>query len=84
MLLFIVPFVFVCMAINVSKRTVYRWVSLRHDSVDPMLLPLGNPFKCHDPMIPPKRFDIFSPTGGCSEDLQYVWSSHITEYGSTG
>ena len=32
-----------------------------------MLLPLGNPFKCHgevlylQPMIPPKRFDI-SPT----------------------
>ena len=40
-------------------------------------LPLGNnPFKCHEevlylqPMIPPKRFDIFSPlTGGCSEGL---------------
>ena len=36
----------------------------------------GNPFKCHEevlylqPMIPPKRFDIFSPiTGGCSEGL---------------
>ena len=35
--------------------------------VDPMLLPKGNPFKCHEevlylpPMIPPKRFDIFSP-----------------------
>ena len=31
------------------------------------LLPSGNPFKCHvevlylQPMIPPKRFDIFSP-----------------------
>ena len=41
-----------------------------------MLLPSGNPFKCHEevlylrPMIPPKRFDIFFPlTGGCSEGL---------------
>ena len=31
-----------------------------------MLLPSGNPFKCHEeilslqPMIPPKRFDFFS------------------------
>ena len=35
-------------------------------TVDPMLLLLGNPInKCHEdvlsPMIPPKRFDIFSP-----------------------
>ena len=37
---------------------------------------LGNSFKCHEevlylqPMIPPKRFDIFSPlTVGCSEGL---------------
>ena len=35
-----------------------------------MLLPSGNPFKCHkevlslQPMIPPKRFDIFSPDWG--------------------
>ena len=35
-----------------------------------MLLPLGNPFKCHEevlslrPMIPPKRFDIFSSDWG--------------------
>ena len=41
-----------------------------------MLLPSGNnPIKCHEevlslqPMIPPKRFDVFSPTGGCSEGL---------------
>ena len=33
---------------------------------DPSLLPQGNPFKCNEevlylqPMIPPKRFDIFS------------------------
>ena len=41
-----------------------------------MLLPLGNPFICHEevfislqPMISPKRFDIFSSclTEGCSE-----------------
>ena len=35
-----------------------------------MLLPSGNPFKCHEevlslrPMIPPKRFDIFSSDWG--------------------
>ena len=41
-----------------------------------MLLPSGNPFKCHEevlyvqPMIPPNRFDIFpSLTEGCSEGL---------------
>ena len=41
-----------------------------------MLFPSGNPFKCHEevlylqPLIPPKRFDIFSPlTGRCSEGL---------------
>ena len=39
-----------------------------------MLFPSENPFKCHEevmylqPLIPPKRFDMFSPlTGGCSE-----------------
>ena len=41
-----------------------------------MLFPSGNPFKCQEevlylqPLIPPRRFDIFSPlTGGCSEGL---------------
>ena len=35
--------------------------------VDPMLSPSGNSFKCHEevlylqPLIPPKRFDIFPP-----------------------
>ena len=36
----------------------------------------GNPFKCHEevlylqPMIPPKRFDMFSPLAGeCLEGL---------------
>ena len=35
-----------------------------------MLLPSGNPFKCHkevlylQPMLPPKRFDIFPPDWG--------------------
>ena len=49
-----------------------------HYTVDPMLLPSGNPFKRHEevsylqPLIPPKRrFDIFYPLtgGGCSEGL---------------
>ena len=40
---------------------------LHCDPVDSMLLPSGNPFKCHEevlslqPMIPPKRFDISPP-----------------------
>ena len=45
-----------------------------------MLFPSGNPFKRHgevlylQPLIPPKRFDIFSPlTGGCSEGLGAFW-----------
>ena len=52
------------------KYTVLRWASPRHYTVDPMLLPSGNPFKCHEEvlylqsMIPPKRFDIFSPDWG--------------------
>ena len=48
----------------------------RDYTVDPMLSASGNLFKCHEevlylqPLIPPKRFDIFSPiTGGCSEGL---------------
>ena len=70
------------MAINNVPVSVYsvimvgfppRW----YYTFDPMLLPWGNPFKCHEeglyylqPMILPKRFDIFSPlTGGCSEGL---------------
>ena len=45
-----------------------------------MLSASGNLFKCHEeilylqPLIPPKRFDIFSPiTGGCSEGLGVLW-----------
>ena len=40
-----------------------------------MFLPSGSSFKCHEevwslqPMIPPKCFDIFPLTGGCSEGL---------------
>ena len=65
------------MAINVSVQYNERWASPRHYTVDPMLFSSGNPFKCHEevflylqPLIPPKRFDVFSPlTGGCSEGL---------------
>ena len=45
-----------------SRNCVPRWVSPRHYTVDPMLLQLGNPIKCHgevlslQPMIPLKRF----------------------------
>ena len=47
--------------------------SLRHYTVDPIngtVLSSGNPFKYHEavvflqPMIPPKRFDIFPPDWG--------------------
>ena len=45
-------------------------------TVDPMLSSSGNLFECYEevlhlqPLIPPKRFDIFPPiTGGCSEGL---------------
>ena len=50
------------------------WTNNQHN-VDPMILPSGNPFKCHEEvlhqrsMIPPKRFDIFPLTGACSEGL---------------
>ena len=47
--------------------------------MDPMLSASGNLFKCHEevlylqPLILPKRFDMFSPiTGGCSEGLGVV------------
>ena len=46
------------------------------DIIHPMLSASGNLFKCHEevlymqPLIPPKRFNIFPPiTGGCSEGL---------------
>ena len=58
------------MAMNVSVQYNERWVSPRYYTVDPMLLPSGNPIKCHEevlslqPMIPPKRFDIFPPDWG--------------------
>ena len=54
------------MAIDVSVQHNGR-VYPRNDTADPMLLPSGNPFECHEevlnlqPMIPPKRFDIFPP-----------------------
>ena len=56
------------MAINAS---VQQYNGGLLPTVDPMLLPSGNPFKCHgdvlslQPMIPPRRFDIF-PRVGCS------------------
>ena len=45
--------------------------------VESTLLQWGNPSKCHEevlslqPMAPPKRFDSFPLTGGCSEGLEY-------------
>ena len=75
--LFLLFFWCPCTAIYVSVR-YDGGASPRHYIVDPMLFPSGNPFICHEedylylqPLIPPKRFDIFSPlTGGCSEGLR--------------
>ena len=65
-----------CMAINVNVQYNGGLLPDIILSVDPMLSASGNSFKCHEeilylqPLIPPKRFDIFSPlTGGCSEGL---------------
>ena len=67
------------MAINVSVQHNQRRVSPRYNTVDPMLLPSRNLFKCHEdvlylqPMIPPKRFDIFFPlTEECSGGLDVL------------
>ena len=64
--LFLLFFWCPCMAINVSVQ--YNGGLLPDIIlVDPMLFPSGNPFKCHEevlylqPLIPPKRFDIFPP-----------------------
>ena len=48
-----------CMAINVSIQY--------NGGLLPEIFPSGNPFKCQEevlylqPLIPPKRFDIFPP-----------------------
>ena len=55
-----------CIAINVN---VQYHGGLLPDMIllTQLLLPSGNPFKCHEevlylqPVIPPKRFDIFPP-----------------------
>ena len=64
------------MAINVSVQYNGELLPDIVLFVDSMLFPSGNPFICHEevlylqPLIPPKRFDIFPPlTGGCSEGL---------------
>ena len=65
-----------CMAINVNVYSISVGFSPTLYCVDPMLSASGNLFKCHEevlylqPLIPPKRYDIFPPiTGGCSEGL---------------
>ena len=55
-----------------------------------MLLPSGNPFKCHEEvlyfqlLIPPKRFDIFSPRLGDAQKVQvhsdFSINLHIVAY----
>ena len=65
-----------CVKITISGDIVWnKSLQFQVHTVDPMLLPSGNPFKCHgevlylQPMIPPKRYDIFPPDWGCSEGL---------------
>ena len=75
MFLFVKVFWCPCMAINVNIQYNGGLLPDIDYTVNPMLLPSGNPFKRHEevlyvkPMIPPKRFDIFPLTGGCSEGL---------------
>ena len=45
-----------------DKVSDYNSRKLREDKINEEVLYL-------QPLIPPKRFDIFSPTGGCSEGL---------------
>ena len=72
--LFCLPFCWCpCMAINVSVQ--YDGGFLPDNTIDPMLLPSGNPFKCHKEvlyfqlLIPPKRFDIFSSSLGDAQKV---------------
>ena len=65
------------MAVNVSVQ--YNNGGLLPDiiyTVGPMLFLSGNPFKCHEEvlyylqsLIPPKRFDIFSPLTGDAQKV---------------
>ena len=54
-----------------------------------MLLPPGNPFKCHEevlflqPMIPSNGLDISPLTGGCSEGLDVLLWDLRVEYPGT-
>ena len=75
-----------CMAFNnnVSVQHDGAWVSPRYYTVDPMLLPSENPFKCHEevlylqPMILSKRFDIFQLV---NQWLNFTYSrSHAFRY----
>ena len=51
-----------------------------------MLFPSGNPFKCHEevlylqPLIPPKRFDIFSPDWGMLRRSRRVLNEPYLQY----
>ena len=63
--LFLLFFWCPCMAIN--ENVQYNGGLPDIILLTQMLFPTGNPFKCHEevlylqPLIPPKRFDIFAP-----------------------
>ena len=63
------------MAINVSVQYDGGFLPDIVLLTQSMLLPSGNPFKCHEEvlyfqlLIPPKRFDIFSPRLGDAQKV---------------
>ena len=76
--LFLLFFWCPCMAINVSVQFDGGLIPDITLMTQSMLLPSENPFKCHEEffgylqlLIPPKRFDIFSPLLG---DAQKFWA----------
>ena len=54
------------MVIDVSVQYNERWIFPRHYIVDPMFLPSGNPFKCHEDVLKEKSLSlqpmIYDPT----------------------
>ena len=77
------------MAINVLISVQYNdWFLYDMVStVDPMLLPSGNPIKCHEKvlslqpiMFPPERFDIFPPCLGDAQKFRCVQTYTILPY----
>ena len=71
-------FCFCLVSLDGDQSNNVSLFSPRHYTVDPMLLPSGNPFKSREEvlylqaMIPPKRFDIYPPDWGMLRMSRYV------------